>query len=210
MGGVSSARNKGVSCSKGQWIVFLDADDVLLPNALSCFAEQIKNNEGIDFFCAPYFIVCEGRKKLYISYLNGKVVNPYKEHFYGRLLPRTGAFCCTRQLCLNNPFNERIRRFEDLEWLYRIYKQTIVYTISQPVLDNIIDYSCASRARSDIKEDFLGYLDFKGKSFWERMALYSFYLGERDYYPKQCKELYPWLYKRYDWLIFRKLAGMWC
>ena len=61
------------------------------------------------------------------------VENPYKEHFFGRILPRTGAFVCTRELCLKEPFDVNIRRFEDLEWLYRIYKHTIIYKVSKPV-----------------------------------------------------------------------------
>lgn len=202
--GPGKARNTGIKNAKGEWIVFLDADDVLLPEALSCFAKQIKLHDGIEFFCAPYFAVHGGDKCLPFHYDSTFVANPYKEHFYGRLLPRTGAFCCTRQLCVEFPFDERIRRFEDLEWLYRIYHHTAVRTISQPVLENNIEFSSASRARSDIKEDFLGYLDFRQKSFWEKMALYSFFLGERDYYPEQCRKLYPWLYRRYDWLLIYK------
>ena len=92
--------------------------------------------------------------------------------------------------------------------MYRIYKHTRIYKISTPVLATNIDFSAASRARKDIKEDFLGYLDFKGKSFWEKMALYAFYLGERDYYPDPCKKLYPWLNRRYDWLFLYKVVKM--
>ena len=42
--GVSFSRNKGVFISSGNWIVFLDADDELTPEALSRFAMKIAIN----------------------------------------------------------------------------------------------------------------------------------------------------------------------
>ncbi len=204
-GGPSKARNEGVKIAKGDWILFLDADDELLPDALEYFMEE---KVSADFKCSPFFTEYKGNVTLNFPYKDRAVNNPYKEHLYGRLLPRTGAFMCKKELCVRQPFNENIRRFEDLEWLYRIYKSTSVYTCSKPILKTHLEYSSASHARKDIKEDFLGYLDFKGKSFWEKMALYSFYLGERDYYPEQCRKLYPWLYWRYDWLLMYKIVRM--
>ncbi len=206
-GGPSKARNTGVKNARGEWIVFLDADDELLPGAIEYFADLLKAHQDCKFLAAPFYNGLQDKAILHCQYKDGFVENPYKGHFFGRFLPRTGAFVCARNLCQQELFNECIRRFEDLEWLYRIYKHTVVYTGSQPVLKTNMEYSSASRARKDIKEDFLGYLDFKGKSFWEKMALYSFYLGERDYYPEQCCKLYPWLYWRYDWLLIYKMIG---
>ena len=206
-GGPSKARNTGVKNSKGEWIFFLDADDELLPDAISNLWDGAKNQPLSDFICAPFYVVCKNKSRLACKYQDACVKNPYKGHFYGCLVPRTGALICKKKICLSNPFDERIRRFEDLEWLFRLYKYIKVFTISKPVLKTNIDFSSASCARKDIRDDFLGYLDFKGKSFWEKMALYSFFLGERDYYGEQCKKLYPWLYRRYDWLLIYKVIG---
>lgn len=206
-GGPSKARNTGVKNAKGEWILFLDADDEFLPEALLNFERAIIENPSIGFICAPFYRRIQGKTSFAYSYTEKIIDNPFKEYCLGRLFPRTGAFVCKSEQCKQFLFDERIRRFEDLEWLFNIYKHVSVLTIKEPVLMNNLSFSAASHARKNIKEDFLGYLDFKGKSFWEKMALYSFFLGEREYYEEQCKKLYPWLYRRYDWLFIYKVIG---
>jgi len=44
-GGVSSARNEGIRCATGNWIMFLDPDDYLSPNA--CERVWIESEEGM-------------------------------------------------------------------------------------------------------------------------------------------------------------------
>ncbi len=49
---VSYARNVGVINAIGEWIVFVDSDDYLLPDALEHLAENVEN--GIDLICCNY------------------------------------------------------------------------------------------------------------------------------------------------------------
>ena len=204
-GGPSKARNTGTKNAKGEWIVFLDADDELLPGALRCFTDTASIHTEADFYVAPFYIQVGEIKKLACQYPEMMVANPYREHVLHNFLPRTGAFMASAKICKEMVFDERIRRFEDLEWLYRIYPISKVFTTTSPVLINHQEFASASNARKDIKEDFMGYLDFHNKSFWEYMALYSFYLGERDYYKEQVDKLYPTLRYRYDLLLLYKL-----
>lgn len=204
-GGPSKARNTGVKNANGEWILFLDADDELESGALEYFANLIREFSDFKFFCAPFYDSIGGHKSLSFQYIDGIVKDPFYEFCIRRVMPRTGSFICRRELCLAEPFNDSIRRYEDFEWLFRIYKRTKIYSASKSVLTTNGDFNAASHARSDIKEDFMGHLNFRHKSFSEKMALYFLYLSERDYYPNQCHKLYPWLYWRYDWLLIYKL-----
>lgn len=204
-GGPSKARNTGTINASGEWILFMDADDEMLPNALKSFQLCIENVPDADMFLGEVYINNGKTKRLSTTYKDGFIKHPFREHTFGRLSQCSGSTLYRKTICLKYPFDERVRRYEDLQRLFKLYRVYKLYVISQPVAQVNLEFSSASRARKDIKEDFLGYLDFKKKSFWEKMALYSFYLGEREYYPKQCRELYPWLYRRYDLLGLYKL-----
>lgn len=53
--GIYDAWNKGVKISRGKWIAFIGADDVLLPNAIETYLKVIKETDSIDeydYICA--------------------------------------------------------------------------------------------------------------------------------------------------------------
>jgi len=56
-GGVSSARNRGISLAKGEWLFFSDADDTLVPDALKVLIEG--TTSGCKFVMAGFNIINE-------------------------------------------------------------------------------------------------------------------------------------------------------
>src|SRR6185295_18167510 len=52
--GLASARNTGIMNAKGEYCLFLDADDILLPNAIKKILETIQENPDVDIV-APSF-----------------------------------------------------------------------------------------------------------------------------------------------------------
>lgn len=60
-GGVASARNSGIQASTGEYLVFLDADDRLLPNHLQANLKAFQEHPDAGFVCGDYrFFGAEG------------------------------------------------------------------------------------------------------------------------------------------------------
>lgn len=60
--GVYDAWNKGIDAAKGDWIMFIGADDILMPDALKTYLAFLneKSNEDIDFISSKIQIRSEG------------------------------------------------------------------------------------------------------------------------------------------------------
>jgi glycosyltransferase involved in cell wall biosynthesis len=98
-GGPSSARNLGVEKAEKEWLLFLDADDLLLGNALETFEKVIARTEGAGIFAANFYWVKKQAKWLYAKdYPEGVVRNPYKDWFLHRLMPRAGRVSSKKAL----------------------------------------------------------------------------------------------------------------
>ena len=54
-GGPSKARNTGTKYSKGDWLLFLDADDELCESALRNLSKQVIGHPGCNMYCKESF-----------------------------------------------------------------------------------------------------------------------------------------------------------
>lgn len=69
-GGVCSARNIGLLNANGEWIYFVDSDDILYPNALSLFDEMTLNS--VDAIMAGYTVSPEYYDRIILKNIQNK------------------------------------------------------------------------------------------------------------------------------------------
>lgn len=189
--GPAAARNRGVIESSGQWILFLDADDQLLPWALEKFVSLIDKHKDISYFICNYYLYSKGNYILFsFNRYSGIVRTPFLLEFFDMLTDRPGSAIYEKQLLLKFPFDRKLRRYEDAECQYRILNAARVYQSSIPVMISNRDASRASSPISDINKDFIGHIDFNGKTFWERLQLYKLIRFSKDSYGKRIADTY--------------------
>lgn len=69
--GAASSRNKGISQSKGKYLLFLDADDILSPDCLSHRVQFLEHNSSLDF------AVFQGEM---FGLMHNKIITPKKDY----------------------------------------------------------------------------------------------------------------------------------
>ncbi len=132
-GGVSSALNTGISQSQGEYLAFLDSDDLWLPEKLAKHIAHLESNPDVGVSFSPSVFIDEQGNSL-----NGKT-NPKLKHitpvdlFRGNPLGNGSAAVVRRQTleaikfsdsgreCY---FDEQIRASQDIEYIIRITLKT--------------------------------------------------------------------------------------
>lgn len=112
--GVSDARNKGTSLSKGEYLVFLDSDDHVTQNWLSDFEIKIKTKNPDIIYCG----INRLKENILVEYTNP--LDPYKDgKSFGNVIP--GSFCI-RSSIFNKigGYDARLAYGENTELSFRI------------------------------------------------------------------------------------------
>ena len=170
-GGVSSARNYGLEKANSDWIFFMDADDILLSNAIEILLNLSRKFPRATVCTANHYTV-EGNDKHLVSSLKkeGIISQPLKFMFEYKVVPRTGCTIYSKKL-LNKigGFNEKISIFEDTEFDLKVLKKSILAYSPFPIYEHLFDFSELGVSLKSIDKYYAYYISLKKCGFYEKM-----------------------------------------
>lgn len=172
--GVSRTRNRGISIAKGDWIAFLDSDDIWKPDKLEKQVNLIREKEDVDIvFTGSSFVGRFGETISYRQQVPDRIT-------YRKLLKQNIISCSSviirRELMLKYPMPCDAMHEDYAVWLMVLKDGGHAYGVREPLLTYRLSAESKSGNKAKAAEMTLRVYRFMGLNFFQVLYYFGWYL----------------------------------
>lgn len=158
--GVSAARNRGMQEAAGEWIAFLDSDDLFLPSKLSLQMGMLASNPKAGFCFTNYLFFDDDLKVTCAGFdipreFQGEVYPKILETSYNYVMTPSVVVARDRALAAGG-FSLEMKVCEDIDFWGRICQKTTACVVREPSIGvhvrspDVFPYSAGMRGRQQL------------------------------------------------------------
>ena len=119
--GLSASRNRGVELSKGDFIVFLDADDWLLPNAIQLNLQKLQQHPEAALVSGAHIFYYQPEEKKW-DIIKEVESDHYQQMLMGNYMGMPSAVMYQRWAAVKFPFDTNLKNCEDYDQYFKILR----------------------------------------------------------------------------------------
>ncbi|MFT6842177.1 MAG: glycosyltransferase involved in cell wall biosynthesis [Psychroserpens sp.] len=180
--GGAKARNIGIAACKGEYVCFLDDDDIYLPQKISTLYNELKNNPTYDVVFGKTLLNDGKRKRFPVIY--PKVFDVDLNFQLGNYI-HTSATLIKRHVLAKILFNESLPKYQDTQFHLEIaqkYKILFVDScVSEWSVDDRADQITANNTSEKKYNSYLAFIKLKNYLKYDLMVE-KHHLAYFDYY----------------------------